>query len=142
MRVQERLKRYIENEIAAGNLHPGDRLPSLRSLSELLGGSYVTMRSAMEKLRKEHVVVVNNTGSYLSGTNKIRIRLNIIGSDLSVEAMRRLLNKHLANTELYLDLDIHENGEIQTLEHLKKIQSSYSAVLTIDSPIHSRLWSI
>ena len=137
MRVQERLKRYIENEIAAGNLHPGDRLPSLRSLSELLGGSYVTMRSAMEKLQKEHVVVVNNTGSYLSGTNKIRIRLNIIGSDLSVEAMRRLLNKHLANTELYLDLDIHENGEIQTLEHLKKIQSSYSAVLTIDSPIHS-----
>ena len=51
MRVLERLKRYIEDEIAAGNLHPGDRLPSLRSRTEILGGSYVTMRSAMEKLR-------------------------------------------------------------------------------------------
>ena len=137
MRVQERLKQYIEGEIAAGNLHPGDRLPSLRNLTEILGGSYVTMRSAMEKLRKEHVVVVNNTGSYLSGTNKIRVRLNIIGSDLSIESMKRLLNKHLANTELYLDLDIHENGEIQTLAHLKKIRNSYSAALTIDSAIHS-----
>lgn len=137
MRVLERLKRYIEDEIAAGNLHPGDRLPSLRSLTEILGGSYVTMRSAMEKLRNEHVVEVNNTGTYLSGTNKIKVRLNIIGSDLSIDSMRRLLNKHLANTELYLELDIHENGEIKTLELLKEIRNNYSATLTIDSTLHS-----
>jgi len=137
MRVLERLRKYIKDEIAAGNLHPGDRLPSLRSLTEILGGSYVTMHSAMEKLQKEHIVEVNNTGTYLSGTNKIRVRLNIIGSDLSIDTMRRLLNKHLANTELYLEVDIHENGEIRTLDLLEEIQRDCSAALTIASAIHS-----
>ena len=137
MRVIERLRNYIETEIEAGNLHSGGRLPSLRTLTEILGGSYVTMQNAMEKLEKERIVEVKNTGTYLSGNNSIRVFVSYPGSDLPKETLSAMLRKHLANAELYLDIEVHENGEIRSLEDLKKIESSCSACITIDSALRS-----
>jgi len=138
MRVIEKLRTYIGKEIGAGRLHPGDRLPSLRSLTGILGGSYVTMHSAMEKLGAEGIVEVRNTGTYLSGTNRIRVLVNYPGSDLPRNIMIAMLKKHLVNTELYLDLEVRGNGEIRSLEDLQKIEKNYSACVTVGSPVHSR----
>jgi len=107
MRVAERLRNYIETEI--GN------------------------DTAMEKLQKERIVTASNRGTYLSGATPLKVRINIIGSDLSAENIRKLLNKHLANTELYLDFDIHPFQDITDLSVLAGMQKNYPAAISISN---------
>ncbi len=131
MRIASQLRKYIQTEIDRGRLHPGDRLPPLRSLAEILGTSYVSVHTAMDKLQKESMVETSKRGTFLSGTNRLKVRLNIAGSDISPQNMRLLLNKHLANTELYLDLDIHAWGEIKSINDSKEIKKNYPAIISI-----------
>lgn len=133
MKGLEKLRKFITRERECGNLHPGGRLPSLRKLTEIVDCSYVTVQTAMNQLEKEKIVEKRGAGIFLSGANRIKVRVNIIETDLSVREMEMLLKKHLANTELYLDLDIHGYGEIKTVSSIEDMERSYSAIVSISA---------
>lgn len=47
---------YIKEQIASGQLHPGDKLPSIREYSEFFEVSALTMQRTMEYLVRENLV--------------------------------------------------------------------------------------
>lgn len=54
--LYRQLKEVIREQIASGELQPGDRLPSERELSEQYGISRMTVREALSELVREGVV--------------------------------------------------------------------------------------
>jgi DNA-binding GntR family transcriptional regulator len=56
---------WIEKQIKAGNLRPGDRLPAQRELGELVGHSAELAGKAMALLRERGVVETSGRGSFV-----------------------------------------------------------------------------
>lgn len=57
---------FIADQVEAGKLPPGTRLPSERDLAERWGIAYITVRRAMKELRDQGVVVsVPGKGTYV-----------------------------------------------------------------------------
>jgi DNA-binding GntR family transcriptional regulator len=62
-----RVYRLIADEIASGNLGPGDRLPSERDLTERLGVSRATVRRALGELAEDGLVEASaGRGSFVA----------------------------------------------------------------------------
>jgi GntR family transcriptional repressor for pyruvate dehydrogenase complex len=55
--IRDRVAVYVRRLIEAGDLHPGDRLPSERDLARALGVSRPTLRSGLKALEARGVVV-------------------------------------------------------------------------------------
>lgn len=55
--LHERLRLQLQQQIAAGRWHPGDRIPSERELARTYGVSQITVRRALHDLALEGVVV-------------------------------------------------------------------------------------
>ena len=63
--LYHRVYREIAKGIESGILHPGDRLPSERSLCEQLGVSRATVRRAVEELTADGLVEARGRGSFV-----------------------------------------------------------------------------
>jgi GntR family transcriptional regulator len=61
-----RIAEHYRQQIRDGILRPGDRLPSVRELSEQHGAATATIRSAMGWLRTEGWIVTTQRGSYVA----------------------------------------------------------------------------
>lgn len=134
MKTIDRIRKYIKNQIDAGNIIPGSKLPSYRELGDICGGSYVTVRSAVVKLQNEGLVEIRNgSGTYLAGGKKLKIRLNINSSALPVKRMRRLLDKHLAETDLNLELDVYPLSGLNESQALKTEKAMISILQSGES---------
>lgn len=59
------LYKYIRKEIELGNIAPGDKLPSIRSLSAKLGISITTVRTAYDQLSMEGYILSRDKSGYL-----------------------------------------------------------------------------
>ena len=59
------LANWIENQIKAGNLAPGDQLPSQREMRDLTGHSMETAGKAMTLLRKHELVETSTIGTFV-----------------------------------------------------------------------------
>lgn len=69
------VKNQIKNAIIAGELHAGDKLPSIRNLAADLKISVITTKAAYEELEKEeYVELIPSKGVYVSGKNPELIR--------------------------------------------------------------------
>ena len=51
------LYEYLRSEISEGRIRPGERLPSLRSMAEILGVSVTTVKIAYDQLMVEGYVI-------------------------------------------------------------------------------------
>ncbi|MBM6774205.1 GntR family transcriptional regulator [Olsenella profusa] len=61
------LRNQVVAGIAAGELHPGDALPSVRSLAEDLGINLHTVNKAYATLRDEgYVIMLGRRGAYVA----------------------------------------------------------------------------
>jgi DNA-binding transcriptional regulator YhcF (GntR family) len=58
---------WIEAQIKAGNLRPGDRLPAQRDLATLTGTSVELTGRAMALLRERELVETSARGSFVKG---------------------------------------------------------------------------
>ena len=63
--VYVQLANWIENQIKAGNLAPGDQLPSQREMRDLTGHSMETAWKAMTLLRKHELVETSTIGTFV-----------------------------------------------------------------------------
>jgi len=55
--LYEQVADHIAAEVAAGNLHPGDKLPGERELAREWGVAYGTVRAAIWLLRDRGVII-------------------------------------------------------------------------------------
>lgn len=73
--LYEQITTQIKNAILAGDINPGDALPSIRLLAKELKVSIITVKRAYEDLEKEHFIeTVQGKGTYVSGANQDRLR--------------------------------------------------------------------
>lgn len=67
------LYRYIKGEIEKGTIHPEDKLPSIRALSDKTGISITTVRTAYDQLMMEgYIQSQEKSGYYVSRINFIK----------------------------------------------------------------------
>lgn len=79
-RVAEHFRRLIRD----GDLHPGDRLPSLRQIADDHHVAQVTARTALGWLRAEGSIVTTQRGSYVAD----RVRVSSSAQDRLMRASR------------------------------------------------------
>lgn len=97
---------YIENYIAQNKLKTNDRLPSERKLSELLGVSRMTLRSAIDKLVDEGILYRKpGSGTFIS-PKKVTLNLGTLVS--FKEIMRK---QNLQFDTKVLDISIMESNK-------------------------------
>ena len=63
--VYVQLADWIEDQIKAGNLAPGDQLPSQREMRDLTGHSMETAGKAMTLLREHELVETSTIGTFV-----------------------------------------------------------------------------
>lgn len=71
MAIYEQIVNQLKNEIATGELTPGEALPSIRMLAADLSVSVITTKRAYEELEKEGLIrSVAGKGFYVCESNK------------------------------------------------------------------------
>jgi DNA-binding GntR family transcriptional regulator len=63
--VYVQLADWVESQIKAGNLEPGDQLPNQREMRDLVGHSMETAGKAMKLLRERGVVETSTIGTFV-----------------------------------------------------------------------------
>ena len=65
--LYERLYRHVFDEVAAGRLQPGERVPSEKALAEQFGVSRITSQRALRNLDRAGLVLrVRGKGSFVA----------------------------------------------------------------------------
>lgn len=65
--LYQQIKQYLINEIEAGRLKPGDRIPTQEQLCELFHTTRVTVQRAVDELAEENVLVrMGRRGTFVS----------------------------------------------------------------------------
>lgn len=77
LQVKEGLETWIVNSLHEGNICPGDRLPSENELSEKLKISPITIKRALDDLRRQGLLYrVQGKGTYVADQSKIPLPLS------------------------------------------------------------------
>lgn len=119
-------------------LKPGDKLPSYKSFMKMFDISYLTVSNTLNKLAREGLVECKRgSGTYLAGGRNLTVLLNIHPTTISFTRMRKLLNKHLANADLHLNIELAPVEEINDPRRRDEIARNYKAVLSIHPLAHN-----
>lgn len=106
--IRSKLSDNIESYIAQNQLKPNDRLPSERTLSELWNVSRMTLRSAVNKLIDEGVLIRKAGSGTFIAPKKVTLNLGELNSF-----------KHLVRKQnLQFEIEVHK---IRTLESDKEL---------------------
>lgn len=82
----ETVKQALLNQIQAGELHPGDRLPNEEDLTKRFQVSGITIRKAMTELANEGVITrIKRKGSFVNGVPSAENSSRLIAFILSAE---------------------------------------------------------
>ena len=128
----DKIREWIVGQKQSGSLKPGDKLPSYKTFMDLFHISYLTASHTLNKLAREGLVECRRgSGTYLAGGNELTVLLNIHPTTISFDRMRKLLNKHLANADLHLNVELAPVEEINNPIHRDEIARKYKAALSI-----------
>jgi GntR family transcriptional regulator, N-acetylglucosamine utilization regulator len=76
LQVKEALELWISDSMRSGSLSPGDRLPSENELSDRLNISNITIKRAMDELRRQGLIQrIQGRGSFVIGQKKVMLNL-------------------------------------------------------------------
>ncbi len=76
LQVKEAMEQWIVNSLREGSLAPGDRLPSENELSDKLNISNITIKRALDELRRQGMIQrIQGRGSFLIAQNKLNLSL-------------------------------------------------------------------
>lgn len=128
----DKVREWIVGQKQSGNLKPGDKLPSYKEFMDLFHISYLTVSHTLNKLAREGLVECRRgSGTYLAGGNELTVLLNIHPTTISFDRMRKLLNKHLANADLHLNIELAAVEEMNNPVHRDEIARKYKAALSL-----------
>lgn len=131
MTKSEQIRNYVTEELRSGRIRPGERIPSFRELAEKFGVSYLTARNAMLKLEQEHIVEIRSHGTFLAGGKRLKVLICSIPSTIPCGEMQKLLVKHLANTELNLEIEVIPRAEaVRSATARETFRDEYGAVIS------------
>lgn len=122
--VEARLLEWIES----GELNPGDRLPSLRDLSDSLGITHVTARQAIKGLVNRGVVVARQgQGTFVAQRETTNLDIGLILPNLSMAGSAGI-SRGACEVSLEHDchvtvLDSHDNPELE-VRNLRRVRDN------------------
>lgn len=122
--VEACLLDWIEN----GHLNPGDRLPSLRDLSESLGITHVTARQAIKGLINRGVVVARQgQGTFVAERETTNLDIGLILPNLSMHGSAGI-SRGACEVSLEHDchvtvLDSHDNPDLE-VRNLRRVRDN------------------
>ena len=134
MKNIDRVRNYIVSRREQGELLPGDKLPSYKSMMEMFDISYLTVSSIINKLAEEGLVETRRgQGSYIAGSGRLKVLINIHPTTISFADMRKLLNKYLVNASLHLDFDLQAVEDLGNRQIQRRCMHDYKAALSVYS---------
>jgi len=96
--VKDGLQAWIENGLESGALVPGGRIPSENELSDGLGVSVITVRRALDELKRQgYIKRIQGRGSFISAPPKLVFTINQLFSlttltlDKGMQPSRKIL---------------------------------------------------
>lgn len=111
--IYEQLINHIKYEIASGQLHPGECLPSVRTLATQLQISALTVKKAYDRLEEEQVLVtVHGKGSFVNeNSSLIEENRRREAENVLAEAVERSRSAGFSNDEIrqLIELILEEN---------------------------------
>jgi GntR family transcriptional regulator len=143
MQVKEALEDWITNGLQDGSLCPGDRLPSENELSEKLKVSPITVKRALDDLRRQGLIQrIQGRGSFIAEQQKIYLPLNRLFSlthltlQQGMTPARRTLSiaEQSPNPRLADSLDIGMEDTVFKLVRMRLMDDNPVAVETTYLP--------
>ncbi len=143
MQVKEALEEWITNGLHDGSLCPGDRLPSENELSEKLKISPITVKRALDDLRRQGLIHrIQGRGSFVAGQHKIVLPLTKLFSLTSLTLQQGMIParhtlsiaEQVASPRLANRLKIAEKDSVIKLVRVRLIDGKPFAVETTYLP--------
>jgi DNA-binding transcriptional regulator YhcF (GntR family) len=107
MRTIDKIRKYINQRLASGELTAGSRLPSSNEMMRLFESSYATVRLSLRKLADEGLVdVANGRGSFVAGARKLDVIFYCLPTSVEFDQLERLLEKHINKNCLHLNIHL------------------------------------
>ncbi len=139
----QRISQAIADQIAAGDLKPGEQLPSERQLGEAFGASRMTVRQAMRTLSERGLIETRSgLGSFvgrqvheqpistLSGFTEAMRRVGRASSSIVLSA-----GSATASLEAARALEIPQGSPVHRLVRVRLVDSVAIAIETTDIPV-------
>lgn len=139
VQVRDRLRDRIE----IGEFMPGTAIPSEKELADSYGVSRMTIRSAIEELRKEGLLQpIQGKGVYVLG-NKLETMLDmvtgfsqsIIGPDRNIKNSLVSINRRAAGPLMAGILKVDEDAELFSIKRLSSTEDTPVALEVTQIPV-------
>ena len=145
-KTYEKVVEYVKQEILAGRLHPGDRLPSERELAEKLESSRNSVREGLRVLDNIGVVSsLHGSGNYIS-LNFDETMTEMLAFMYLLKGIREdqltEFRRSIELEALYLAVErVTDQQKEELMEHLEKLEMvrTESARVRHDRAIHQIL---
>ena len=143
MQIKEALEEWITNGLHDGSLCPGDRLPSENELSEKLKISPITVKRALDDLRRQGLIHrIQGRGSFVAEQHKIVLPLTRLFSLTNLTLQQGMtparhtlsIAEQAASQRLAKRLDIAEGESVIKLVRVRLIDGKPFAVETTYLP--------
>jgi GntR family transcriptional regulator len=143
MQVREALEEWITNGLHDGGLCPGDRLPSENELCEKLKVSPITVKRALDDLRRQGLIQrIQGRGSFIAGQHKITLPLTNFFSLTNLALQKGMtparhtlsIAEQAASPRLAKRLNISEEEPVIKLVRVRLIDDKPFAVETTYLP--------
>lgn len=122
------LKNSIKQDIKAGILKPGEKIPSEAEMREMYNMSRVTIRNALAELEVEgYIQKVQGKGSFVTKSDMLRLPDGVTsfsndGKMQGVQVTSNILEQGIRNTVSELDKEffgLHEHDRVMVLKRVR-----------------------
>ena len=132
MRTIDRIREYLNQKIADGTLHSGDRLPTYHEFTQIGSGSYATVVAAMKRLQGEGLVdITNGRGTYLAGGKRLHIRLFYSEKQLPPAQFQQILDAYIQKANLNIEIELRALQLFYSQKQANELISDTDAILWI-----------
>jgi len=105
--ITEKITNYIDGLIAAGKLHPGDRLPGYVEICEQFSIPYSSAQRAFKNMEYAgKIKIIHGVGSFLNGGDELNVDLYLTATTFDLAEMEKLVNDISKAGNLHLNIRV------------------------------------
>jgi GntR family transcriptional regulator len=145
LQVKEALQEWISNGLHDSTLSPGDRMPSENELSEMLQVSPITIKRALDDLRRQGLIQrIQGRGSFIAGQKKMVLPLKRLFNLTALTLEQGMtpnrqtveLTEMNASSRVARRLSVSESAHVARLVRVRLMDRTPFAVETTYLPMH------